>query len=462
MNVSLTKKMFLLLVLALLMWVPLLMIENTVSERAGRRDSVQQEVADSLAGEQQILGPLLEVPYTYLVNETVVVGNGKEAHEENRIVKHADTLQVMPRNLVVTTTLTPVILERGIFRAVTYQSDTVLEGEFHFPARLPEHAREALWGEANLALGVQDVRGLSTRPTLDWNQISYPFQPGIDNGPAETGVHAPLGLISTDPDKPQHFSIHLTLRGTKRFYVLPMAQQFQFDLKSEWPHPSFIGNFLPETRSITDKGFTASWRLTDFATHARQMESCNGDGGTCGSYLSSDRFGVALIDPVDNYLQAERAVKYGFLFIILTFSAVFLTETLRRQAVHPIQYLLTGVALALFFLLVLAFSEHVSFAMAYVIASVACVSLNGFYLGFALAHRMAGISAGGLLAVLYGVMYQLLLSEDAALLLGSSLLFGLLAIAMFITRRVDWYALTSKTATNAVGRQVAPATATAT
>lgn len=448
MNVSLTKKMFVLVALALLMWIPLLMIENTVSERAGRRDSVQQEVAASVAGEQEILGPMLVVPYTYFVREWVKVGIGKEARKEERLVERSDSLQIIPHKLSVSSQLTPVILERGIFRTVTYQSETSLEGEFKFPAHLPHTARTAVWQDASLSVGIKDARGLSTTPAIEWNHIKARFEPGVTTPLFDRGVKANVGLLSPNPEQTYFFKINLSLRGTKRFHVAPIAQQFEFDLRSAWPHPSFIGNYLPDSRTVSSHGFNASWRLTDFATHARQIESCLGQSSVCAEHIRNDSFGVALIDPVDNYLQAERAIKYGFLFIILTFSAVFLTETLRKQAVHPIQYLLTGVSLAMFFLLVLAFSEHVSFAMAYGIASTACVSLIGFYLSFALASRWAGMSSALLLGALYVIMYQLLRSEDSALLLGSSLLFGLLAIAMIITRRVNWFDLTAKVQSN--------------
>lgn len=444
MNVSLTKKMFVLVVLTLLMWVPLLMIENTVSERAHRRDTVQQEVAASLAGEQRVYGPLLVVPYTYLEREQVTVGTGSDARKEERLVKYADSLQIIPSSLTVNTRLVPVILERGIFRAITYQSETVLEGSFTFPDRLPRKARAALWDNASVSVGLGDARGLSTTPNIEWNQAPVAFEPGVATTLFDNGVMANVGQLTPTPNATHHFKILLSLRGTKRFFVAPIAQQFEFNLNSEWPHPSFIGNFLPENRQVGQEGFEAHWRLTDFATRARQLEACI-DTLQCQRYIEEDSFGVALIDPVDNYLQAERAVKYGFLFIILTFSAVFMTETLRKQAVHPIQYLLTGVALAMFFLLVLAFSEHLSFALAYALASAACVGLIGFYLSFALAHRIAGLSAAGLLAALYFVMYQLLRSEDTALLLGSTLLFGLLALSMIITRRVNWYDVADKT-----------------
>ncbi|HET8706496.1 MAG TPA: cell envelope integrity protein CreD, partial [Pseudomonadales bacterium] len=430
-------------VLTLLMWVPLLMIEHTVGERAARRDSVQQEVAESLAGELQIWGPVMVVPYQYSTLETVTVGEEGGRRKEERWVKYSSALQVIPSKLHVSSQLVPAVLTRGIFKTVTYQTETVLEGDFTFNSQLPAHVQNVEWQNASISIGLNESRGLTASPELEWNQAKINFEPGVSTRLFKQGVQADLGKLNTDSEQTYHFKVILSLRGTKRFYVAPIARQFQFDLKSDWPHPSFTGHFLPVSREVTETGFSASWRLTDFATHARLLENCSANSDTCGLKISEDTFGVALIDPVDNYLQAERAVKYGFLFIVLTFSAVFLTETLRKQAVHPIQYLFVGVALALFFLLLLALSEHLTFLTAYCIASVACVTLIGFYMSHVLAQRIAGGFAGALLAVLYGVMYQLLQSEDMALLLGSSLLFGLLALVMVVTRRVNWFEITA-------------------
>lgn len=236
MNRSPTKKMFLLMVLALLMWIPLLLIENTVSERAGRRDSVQQEVAASLAGEQQILGPLLVIPYTYLERERVTVGTGGEVRKEERQVKRAGTLSIIPRTLKVSTRLTPVVLERGIFRAVTYQSETLMEGSFSLPKPLPVKAREAQWETARVSVGLGDVRGLSTTPQIEWNQMALPFEPGVATPVFSHGVMARVGEL--EPDTVYSFRITLSLRGTKRFFLAPIAQQFERNRVLPLPAPS--------------------------------------------------------------------------------------------------------------------------------------------------------------------------------------------------------------------------------
>jgi len=213
-------------------------------------------------------------------------------------------------------------------------------------------------------------------------------------------------------------------------------------LASDWPHPSFVGQFLPREREITRNGFSADWRTSFFATNLEEaLLRCPAQADPahedCRDF-GSRHFGVSFVDPVDQYLKSERAVKYGFLFILLTFAGFFLLEVLRRFSVHPVQYGLVGLALALFFLLLLSFSEHIGFAAAYVFSAVACVGLIAYYVSHVLGSRTHGAGFGGALAVLYALLYAILGSEDYALLTGSMLVFGLLALVMVLTRRVNW------------------------
>ena len=216
------------------------------------------------------------------------------------------------------------------------------------------------------------------------------------------------------------------------------------EITSEWPHPSFTGGFLPDERSVTEKGFHATWQLSRYATGVdalvQQRQS------KAKPKLENCDFGVRFVTPVDVYQQSTRAVKYGMLFVILTFAGFFLFEVLRRMAVHPIQYAMAGAALAMFFLLLISLSEHIPFPLAYVVASGACVGLLAFYVGHVLQSAVRGLGFGGMLAGLYAVLYVLLLSEDYALLLGSLLLFAVLGAVMVMTRRVDWYRIGEPTA----------------
>jgi inner membrane protein len=231
----------------------------------------------------------------------------------------------------------------------------------------------------------------------------------------------------------------LNLQGMERLEFVPAGKETIVKVRSAWPHPSFVGRFLPERRTVTDTGFDATWHATYFASDMEQL--WNGCGQRECPALTENLLGVAFIQPVDIYLQAERTVKYGVLFLGLTFAVFFLFELFKWLAIHPIQYGLVGVALAIFYLLLLSLSEHLSFWLSYLIAATACVGLLGFYAAYVLrgVRRAAGFAS--LLAGLYGVLYVLLQLEDYALLMGSLLLFAIIAIVMALTRKVDWYQL---------------------
>jgi len=249
-------------------------------------------------------------------------------------------------------------------------------------------------------------------------------------------VQAPLAgnVAATTID----FRIALTLAGTGAFNLVPVGRESRVQLRSDWPHPSFVGDFLPVKREVSDAGFDAEWQTSFFATNMEDVLARCAQSSTGCEALAGSSFGVSFIDPVDQYLKSERAAKYAFLFIGLTFAGFFLMEVLRRVSVHPIQYGLVGLALAMFFLLLLSLSEHLGFALAYLIAAAACVSLVGYYVRHVLGSRAQGLGFAAALASLYALLYGILSSEDYALLMGSLLVFGILAAIMVLTRGVSW------------------------
>lgn len=236
--------------------------------------------------------------------------------------------------------------------------------------------------------------------------------------------------------------MELGVLGTSEFNVIPVGRESQVSLSSNWASPGFVGKYLPVRHEISAKGFTAQWAVSFFSTNLEEsLHHCSGaDTGDCAEFYSRV-LGVNFTDPVDQYLKTDRAIKYALLFITLTFGGFFLFEVLKRLAVHPIQYGLVGAALALFYLLLLSLAEHVGFGVAYIISSTACVTLIGLYVSAILGNAWRGLGFGAALAMLYGTLYALVSAEDYALLMGSALLFGLLATAMMLTRKVDWFAL---------------------
>jgi inner membrane protein len=320
-------------------------------------------------------------------------------------------------------------------------------GEFQVPPRttyeLPDtdDARhEYQWGEARLALGVADRRGISgLEGTAFGGALS--FRPGSGASWIESGVHATLALPPEGGAMP--FSVGFSLAGTQAVELVPVARHNVIAMRGAWAHPSFVGAFAPAGRTIDGDGFRVSWEIDDWATGitADAIAACSG-GTPCPVVSSSaPTAGVRLVDPVDLYLLSERTAKYGELFILLTFAAFFLVEVLQRLRLHPAQYALVGLALALFFLLTLSLGEHIGFTYAYWTAALLSMSLLTVYGAAVLGARLRGLAFGGGLAAIYAALFVILKSEDNALLLGSVLLFGFLGTVMLVTRKLDWYAL---------------------
>jgi len=413
------------LFLTLLLLAPMAHIRQLIGERQALRDSVLQEVARSDAYAQEITGPVLVIPYV-----RTIAGNREVSGE----------LRLLPERLDLDGRLATEERRRGIYRARVYRADTRLTGHFDVPAGfgVAAGAEGYRFGAPRLSLGISDIRGIGNALTLRTGAGEIPFQPGVGTSLLAGGVHAVLPTLDASAPQRIDYAIGLALTGTREFNVAPVGRETNVRLESDWPHPSFVGEYLPRNRDISATGFVAEWQTSFFATSMEEaLARCSGQEPDCADFTGR-QFGVSFIDPVDHYLKSERAAKYAFLFIGLTFAGFFLTEVLRRVSVHPVQYGLVGLALAMFFLLLVAFSEHIGFAAAYAVSATACVGLVTFYVTHVLANRSQGLGFGAGLAGLYGLLYGILSSEDYALLMGSLLVFGLLAAVMVLTRRVSW------------------------
>lgn len=433
-------KIGIILLLGALLVVPLGSIEDSIRERASHRYTARDSIAQSWTGAQQVIGPLLVAPYQIRTVEKVWDAKAKERHE--RVRYQWCQQQVLPDRLRVEGTVRTDVRYRGIYGVPVYTASLHLSGSFSNQAVRELAAGRSdivAWGKPYLSVGVDDSRGIVRQPQLTWSGQTLPFAPGAKATAFSQGFHALLGEISLDTQQDPDFDLHFELRGMQRLSFVPVGLDSEVMIESDWPHPSFLGRFLPEERRIRDDGFNAVWRVSSFATDmGRLIDLCN--NGDCKE-LSSNSFGVSLIDPVDIYLQSERSVKYGLLFITLTFTAFFLFEVLKRLAVHPIQYGLVGLALSFFYLLLIALAEHIGFGPAYLAGALASSSLLAFYTGSVLRDGRRGLVFGSVIALLYGMLYVILCSEDHALLMGSLLLFGTLAVVMFATRKLDWYAV---------------------
>src|SRR5262249_36851178 len=341
---------------------------------------------------------------------------------------------------------------RGIYKAHVYRSTHRLTGVFRVPAHFGLAETNDVVGvePAQIELGVTDSRGLRKPPQVVWQGLEVAVRTGTDLAWLEQGASAAVGPAYWPDERRIPFDINVDLMGTERLSLIPVGATTSAQMDASWPHPSFVGGFLPDERTITSHGFLATWQLSRFATGIEAAIKRRQSG--VEQALDDRDFGVRFVQPVDVYQKSERAVKYGMLFVTLTFVAFLLFEVLKRLPVHPVQYTLAGAAVALFFLLLISLSEHIPFGAAYLAASSACVGLLGFYVSHVLGSVTRGVAFGGLISMLYGVLYVLLQSEDYALLLGSLLLFVLLAAIMIMTRRVDWYRLGEGKATSAAGR----------
>jgi inner membrane protein len=440
-------KIALVMILALLVQLPISMIDGLTAERKARRDGVVADIARSAAEAQQLAGPVILVPFTHRsMQVTTRTDDSGRRQSVSREKISKGWVALLPETLAVDGTLRLQTKQRGIYTARLYTGELELHGRFVVPADHPIHRadHETTWGRALLVVGVSDPRGIREGLRIEWDGAPLALLPGgAEDVPVlARGIHADLGPLSNPAAAApveHRFRIKLSLRGSQRLDIVPVGRSTRVALASDWPHPSFTGRMLPDADTrISDAGFAATWATTHFATNlAQALQGCLRTK-RCDDYAGS-AFGVAFIEPVDLYLTLERAVKYGFLFIGLTFAAFFLFEILAGLAIHPIQYALVGVALAVFFLLLLSLAEHLAFALSYALAALACVALIGFYLSFVLRGRRRGLLFAAALGGLYTLLYAILRLEDHALLMGSALVFALLAATMIGTRRVDWY-----------------------
>ncbi|QEX18030.1 cell envelope integrity protein CreD [Hypericibacter terrae] len=441
-------------VIALLLLIPLSMVRDLINERSYRQQEVESSIAAEWGGAQTLVGPILKVPYQV-----------KATPNQPERMSYAFYL---PQTLDAQISVTTEMRYRAVFEIPVYRAQGRLVGTFPPPSTLPvpPDATAMLWNQAVLLMGVGDLTGIDSDPSLKWLGQPVAFTPG-SSVPAMPGMQAPLPTLSLADTDPLPFAIDLTLRGTDRLQLVPVGATSSLTLTGDWPHPGFTGGALPAERDVTKTGFTAHWTLSYLArgfpqhwTEATEIPPANNQG--YDSSYDNDRNGIAaamgassvgmtLIQPVDFYHVSERAAKFGFLFVAAMFGTVFVIELASGKRVHVVQYLLIGAALALFFCLLLALSEVIGFTPAYIVAAVMTTGLIGAYLAHIAQSLRKGAIGAGVLAGLYGYLYVLLQLEDLSLLAGALGLFASLAAFMWFTRKVDWFRLAPTAANELLG-----------
>jgi Inner membrane protein involved in colicin E2 resistance len=444
-NFSIIWKALVIGVLILLMLIPLAFVRGTIKGRLEYKNEATSKITNSWGGQVLIAAPILNIPYTI---ETVTESDkGKKT-----TTYRTEYSKYSPKDLDVSVNMVSQTRYIGIFEVPVFTAEITMQGNFE---QLKTSANQKL-NESFLTLEINDLKGIST-PDFVWNGKKSDFEPSIKGNSLHINVpttyeYSPkssytryyhdevsnvLKSLSSQVafnNTDSTFEIKFNIKGSRSISFVPLAKDNKYNIYSKWTNPNFSGTFLPDTKEINKDGFNAEWNINYMASGIPQRLD--------GANLSSALFTTSLLVPVDNYRAAERATKYGILFIILTFLAFFVFEITSKKPIHPFQYLLAGLAMAIFYILIVSISEFLPFCYSYLIAAAAVVIMITAYMKFAVLKNM-GIKETGIVAAslsaLYGYLYILLQLQDMALIFGSIGLFIGLAIVMYATRNINWY-----------------------
>ena len=422
---SIGAKLFMIGFLVLLLMIPSIWISSIISEREERREEVLSEITSKWGGNQFIAGPVLVIPVEFVNKDD----DGKKYISIRNIY-------LLPETLDIESTLEPEIRYRGIYQILLFKSDLHSKGKFNLTnlEALDFMNGKIRYDNAHVEIGISDLKGLTNNLKLNWNGQEIAARTGLKaSSVVSKGLHF---ITSIQPDIDEYsFSLNMNLNGSEQIQFSPTGKDTKVKISSSWNHPSFCGDFLPQHKMIDNQHFEAHWEIFNLNRnfpHISFEHPIN---------IEDNYFGVELFYPVDQYQQTTRTVKYAFLFIGLTFICYFLIEILSKKLIHPIQYLLIGSGMLLFYLVLLSLSEHLAFSIAYLIASISMIVLISFYTKAAVGEfKLVSIVATFLL-ILYGFLYINLQLQDFALLFGSIGLFVILAAAMFFTRNINWFTI---------------------
>lgn len=450
---SLSLKLFIVGFLIAILMIPIGMIAFLANERENRQEEAFREVSGKWGNEQVVAGPILSIPYKDKIER---LGDAGVVIEE--VIHYAHFL---PEELNIKGMIDPEKRKRGIYEIVVYNANLEFSGRFLAPdfSKWDISENDILYDQAFVTLGIPDTRGIKENLNLEWNKEKYIFNPGVKtNDVVALGINADIDLSQNKKDS-HDFKIELSLNGSRDIYFSPLGRTTQVELSSAWPDPSFQGAFLPESHTINEAGFTAEWKVLELnrgfpqrflggldaagmiiqPEYREKMPSIAQSG-----VINQSNFGVRLLVLADEYQETVRALKYAIMLLALTFLVLFFYEAMRGARVHPLQYILIGLALALFYLLLLSLSEYIGFKSAYLLSAFLITGLITLYSkSIFKAWRPAFLEALILLFV-YGFIFVILQLEDYSLLVGSLGLLAILSIVMFISRKIDWYSLTQK------------------
>ncbi len=422
---SATLKIFSIGIIVLVLLIPTSMVSSVMRERQARRNSVVNEINQKWGNSQTITGPFFTIPFKTFYKDK----NDKTKYK-------IEYLHLLPEKLNISGKIHPEIRYRSIYEAVLYNSQLNISGNFTIPTlnQLNINPDNLLWKKALFSVGISDMRGIKENITITFNKRQYGADPGLKTTDlAASGVMSAIPLLPGIKDN--NFSFQLNLNGSELIHFTPVAESTTVSLKSDWTSPSFNGSFLPTKREIDSNGFSASWKILHLNRNYPQYWTGN------HYKVNQSSFGLKLLIIANVYQKSIRLSKYAIMFILFTFAAFFFTEIINKKRIHPIQYILIGLGILLFYVLLLSISEHLNFNYAYLIsASTITILIAGYSKGI-LKSNYFTLMLSGILFILYAYLYIVLQLEDYALIMGSIGLLLVLGIIMYITRKIDWYSL---------------------
>ncbi|MEZ5046325.1 MAG: cell envelope integrity protein CreD [Chitinophagaceae bacterium] len=417
-------KGFLIGFLVLVLLIPTLFINNLIQERTQRAEEVKREITDQWAGKQEIRGPILSIPYweyTQTANKDVL--------------KNKRIAYFLPNQLDIDGTIHPQKLHRSIFEMVVYTSTLKVAGHFDSLnlSKFNVPIQNFIFEESKINFGINDFRGINEELVLHWNNQDYTLSANhTKSNLIDKGLSVPIRLDEKSITTKQTFMLNIDLRGAEGISFLPFGKRTKVKLQGQWPNPSFEGR--SPVSKISDSAFNAAWTMLH-VNRAYPQEWLDDDNYN----LDASIFGVNLLQPINHYSKNMRTSKYAILIILLTFVIYFFIELFQKKSAHPIQYVLVGFALCIFYTLLLSFSEWVGFNWAYIIASISTVLLLGFYTSSVFQSNKSGLIFSIFLSSLYLFIFSLIQLQDRALLFGSIGLFCILALIMYASRKINWY-----------------------
>ncbi len=432
---SITIRLITIGFLLLLLLIPIGMVKDIIREREYRQQDAIREVSSKWGTEQTIKGLVLTIPYrSYL----------KVYDKENsfELIETIEYAHFLPKKLNISGNISPKVRYRGIYEIVVYNSEIQVNGSFTLPnfEEWKIEEKDIIWEDATVELGLTDLRSIQENVSVNWNGTNYAFNPGIEhNDVVHHGISTKV-LVNPKDSSFQNidFSLALNFNGSSSLNFIPLGKTTQVSLQSEWKDPSFDGAFLPDERTISEDGFTARWEVLHL-NRSYPQSFRNTVGG-----IDQSSFGVNLLMPVDSYQKSMRSAKYASMFVALTFLIFFFVQILNRVRIHPIQYIIVGFALTIFYTLLIALSEHISFLWSYLIASIAIIGLIVLYVKNIFKNSTLTRMMGLMLIILYLFIYIIIQSQDYALLMGSIGLFIVLSVVMYLSRNIDWYRIHEK------------------